>query len=114
MQFDNLYMDDSTPLPDGIMRETDHVNDGWQDGTCLWLWRCGQGLYHCSQTFRAGALVVVTEVDPIFALQALYGALEGIPVLTFDDVVSEADITSLIHLMKKMKNNAIDSNISHF
>ncbi|XP_057459425.1 adenosylhomocysteinase-like [Actinidia eriantha] len=68
----------------------------------------------------AGARVVVTEIDPICALQAM---MEGIPVLTLEEIVSEADIfvtttgkkdIIMVHLMKKMKNNAIVCNIGHF
>lgn len=69
---------------------------------------------------QAGARVIVTEIDPICALQAL---MEGIPILTLEDVVSEADIfvtttgnkdIIMVDHMKKMKNNAIVCNIGHF
>lgn len=68
----------------------------------------------------AGAHVVVTEIDPICALQAL---MEGLPVLTLEDVVETADIfvtttgnkdIIMVSHMKKMKNNAIVCNIGHF
>nr|GLL41139.1 adenosylhomocysteinase [Ipomoea trifida] len=68
---------------------------------------------------QAGARVAVTEIDPICALQAL---MEGLQVLTLQDVVSEADIfvtttgnkdIIMVTHMKKMKNNAIVCNIGH-
>ena len=69
---------------------------------------------------QAGARVIVTEIDPICALQAL---MEGLQVLTLEDVVSDADIfvtatgnkdIIMVEHMKKMKNNAILCNIGHF
>ncbi|XP_039154629.1 adenosylhomocysteinase 1-like isoform X1 [Eucalyptus grandis] len=70
---------------------------------------------------KAGARVIVTEIDPIRALQAL---MEGILVLTLEDVVSEADIFAVtaggskgiitVDHMRKMKNNAIVCNIGPF
>ncbi|KAL0340577.1 UNVERIFIED_CONTAM: Adenosylhomocysteinase [Sesamum radiatum] len=69
---------------------------------------------------QAGARVVVTEIDPICALQAL---MEGFQVLTLEDVVAEADIfvtttgnkdIIMVDHMRKMKNNAIVCNIGHF
>ncbi|KVH90924.1 Adenosylhomocysteinase [Cynara cardunculus var. scolymus] len=69
---------------------------------------------------QAGARVIVTEIDPICALQAL---MEGLQVLTLEDVLSEADIfvtttgnkdIIMVDHMKKMKNNAIVCNIGHF
>jgi adenosylhomocysteinase len=69
---------------------------------------------------QAGARVIVTEIDPICALQAL---MEGLQVLTLEDVVSEADIfvtttgnkdIIMVDHMRKMKNNAIVCNIGHF
>ena len=69
---------------------------------------------------QAGARVIVTEIDPICALQAL---MEGLQVLTLEDVVSEADIfvtttgnkdIIMVDHMRKMKNNAIICNIGHF
>merc|ERR1712130_171488 len=68
----------------------------------------------------AGARVLVTEIDPICALQA---CMEGFQVVTIEEVVGEVDlftsatgnfkIITLEH-MKKMKNNAIIGNIGHF
>merc|ERR1719414_2124736 len=75
----------------------------------------------CAFALRgAGARVLVTEIDPICALQA---CMEGFQVVTIESVVSEIDIftsatgnfniITLAH-MKKMKNNAIVGNIGHF
>merc|ERR1712146_494462 len=68
----------------------------------------------------AGARVMITECDPICALQA---CMEGFQVATLDEVVGEADIfitttgnfkIITLESMKKMKNNAIVGNIGHF
>merc|ERR1711972_482226 len=65
----------------------------------------------CAFAMRgAGARVLVTEIDPICALQA---CMEGFQVVTMESVVGEIDIIALEH-MKKMKNNAIVGNIGHF
>ncbi|KAI3932838.1 hypothetical protein MKX01_031820 [Papaver californicum] len=84
-KFDNLYGCRHS-LPDGLMRATDvmiagkiAVVNGYGD--------VGKG---CASALKqAGALVIITENDPICALQALK---EGIPVQTFEDVVDMADI----------------------
>merc|ERR1712100_708320 len=75
----------------------------------------------CASAMRAaGARTMVTEIDPICALQA---CMEGYQVVTMEDVVGEVDIFvsatgnfNIIRLehMKKMKNNAIVGNIGHF
>ena len=75
----------------------------------------------CAQSLRGqGARVIITEIDPICALQA---AMEGYEVKTLDEVVSYADIfvtttgnTGIISAaqMEKMKNRAIVGNIGHF
>merc|ERR1719492_645860 len=68
----------------------------------------------------AGARVAVAEVDPICALQA---CMEGIPVRTIEDVIDTCDIyvtatgnkgIIMLDHMRRMKNNAIVSNIGHF
>merc|ERR1712244_25845 len=65
----------------------------------------------CAFALRgAGARVLVTEIDPICALQA---CMEGFQVVTMESVVGEIDIITVDH-MKKMKNNAIVGNIGHF
>merc|ERR1712100_664397 len=90
-------------LPDGIMRATDVMIGG---KGCAFALRGG------------GARVLVTECDPICALQA---CMEGFQVVTMDDVVGDIDIftsatgnfniITLDH-MKKMKNNAIVGNMA--
>jgi adenosylhomocysteinase len=75
----------------------------------------------CAQSLRGqGARVIITEIDPICALQA---AMEGFQVLTIDDCVEYADIfitatgnfnVITVDHMKRMKNNAVVGNIGHF
>jgi len=75
----------------------------------------------CAQAMRSqGAVVFVTEIDPICALQA---CMEGFTVTTLDEIVGVADIfitttgnkgILMADTMAKMKNNAIVGNIGHF
>ncbi|GAY50968.1 hypothetical protein CUMW_130710 [Citrus unshiu] len=114
--FDNLYGFRHS-LPDGLMRATDITIAGKIAVDCG-HGDVGRG---CAAALKAaGARVMVTEIDLICALQAL---MEGIPVLTQEDVVSEAGlfvITTenadiiMVHHMKQMKNAAIVCNIGHF
>jgi adenosylhomocysteinase len=115
-KFDNLYGVRHS-LIDGIFRATDVMVAGKLAVVCGYG-DVGKG---CAQSLRGqGARVVVTEVDPICALQA---AMEGIQVVTLEDVVREGDIfvtatgnrdiISAEH-MAKMKHNAIVCNIGHF
>ena len=115
-KFDNVYGCRHS-LVDGIMRATDVMLSGKMVVVCGYG-DVGKG---CAQSLRGqGARVVVTEIDPICALQA---AMEGYQVSTVDDVVEEADLfitaTGNYHVisvehMAKMKNNAIVGNIGHF
>uniref|UniRef100_A0A7N2MNZ8 adenosylhomocysteinase n=1 Tax=Quercus lobata TaxID=97700 RepID=A0A7N2MNZ8_QUELO len=115
-KFDNLYGCRHS-LPDGLKRATDVIIAGKIAVVCGYG-DVGKG---CAAALkRAGARVIVTEIDPICALQAL---MDGTPVLTLEDVVSEADIfltttgnknIIMVHHMKQMKNNAIVCNIGHF
>ncbi|KAJ4956589.1 hypothetical protein NE237_013372 [Protea cynaroides] len=115
-KFDNLYGCRHS-LPDGLMRATDVMIAGKVSVVCGYG-DVGKG---CAAALKqAGSRVIVTEIDPICALQAL---MEGIPVQRLEDVVSEADIfvtttgnKDIIMLddMRKMKNNAIVCNIGHF
>lgn len=115
-KFDNLYGCRHS-LPDGLMRATDVMIAGKVAVVCGYG-DVGKG---CAAALKqAGARVIVTEIDPICALQAL---MEGIPVLTLENVVSEADIfvtttgnkdIIMVDHMRKMKNNAIVCNIGHF
>jgi adenosylhomocysteinase len=115
-KFDNLYGCRHS-LIDGINRATDVMIAGKVAVICGYG-DVGKG---CAQSLRGqGARVVVTEIDPICALQA---AMEGYQVVTLDDVVGTADIfvtctgnASVISAdhMAKMKHNAIVGNIGHF
>ena len=115
-KFDNLYGCRHS-LPDGLMRATDVMIAG-KVVVVLGYGDVGKG---CASAMKqAGARVIVTEIDPICALQAL---MEGLQVLTLEDCVSEADIFCtttgnkdiiMVDHMKKMKNNAIVCNIGHF
>ncbi|QTN31707.1 adenosylhomocysteinase [Akkermansiaceae bacterium] len=115
-KFDNLYGCRESLL-DGIKRATDVMISG-KVGVVLGYGDVGKG---CAQALRgAGAQVVVTEVDPICALQA---AMEGFRVLTIEDTLGwgdiyvtttgNKDIITLDH-MSKMKDQAIVCNIGHF
>merc|ERR1719229_1505822 len=115
-KFDNVYGCRHS-LPDGIMRATD-VMIGGKCALILGYGDVGKG---CAFAMRgAGARVLITEVDPICALQA---CMEGFQVVTMDSVVGEIDIFTsatgnfdiiTVEHMKKMKNNAIIGNIGHF
>jgi adenosylhomocysteinase len=115
-KFDNLYGCRHS-LVDGICRATDVMLAGKLAVVCGYG-DVGKG---CAQSLRGqGARVVVTEVDPICALQA---AMEGYEVLTLDDVVETADLfvtatgnKDIITAadMQRMKHNAIVGNIGHF
>jgi adenosylhomocysteinase len=115
-KFDNLYGCRHS-LTDGIMRATDVMLSGKVAVICGYG-DVGKG---CAQALRGqGARVIVTEIDPICALQA---AMEGYQVTTIDEVVATADIfitatgnkdiITVKHL-ERMKNNAIVGNIGHF
>jgi len=115
-KFDNLYGCRHS-LPDGIMRATDVMLAGKR---CLvaGFGDVGKG---CAFALKAaGAIVYVTEVDPICALQA---AMEGFLVRRLENVIGEIDIfvtatgnkdILTVNHMAKMKNNAIVGNIGHF
>ncbi len=115
-KFDNLYGCRHS-LVDAISRATD-VMLGGKLAVVLGYGDVGKG---CVQSLRGqGARVVVTEIDPINALQA---AMEGLQVVRLGDVVGQADVfvtasgnMSLITAddMTKMKHNAIVCNIGHF
>merc|ERR1719171_3213668 len=115
-KFDNVFGCRHS-LPDGIMRATDVMIGGKRAVICGYG-DVGKG---CAFALRGcGARVIVTEVDPICALQA---CMEGFQVATLDSVVGEADIfvsctgnykIITVEAMKKMKNNAIVGNIGHF
>jgi len=115
-KFDNIYGCRHS-LVDGIMRATDVMLSGKVAVVCGYG-DVGKG---CAQSLRAqGARVIVTEIDPICALQA---AMEGYAVRTLEEVVREADVfvtatgnlrVITVEHMAAMKNNAIVGNIGHF
>lgn len=115
-KFDNLYGCRES-LVDGIKRATDVMIAG-KIAVVAGYGDVGKG---CAQTLaRHGARVLITEIDPICALQA---AMEGYQVVTMEDAAPIADIfvtatgcadvVTFDH-MKVMKNEAIVCNIGHF
>ncbi len=115
-KFDNVYGCRHS-LPDGIMRATDVMIAGKVAVVCGYG-DVGKGSAQAMKA--AGARVIVTEIDPICALQA---CMEGYQVAPLDDVISIADIfvtttgnkdIIMASQMAKMKNNAIVGNIGHF
>lgn len=115
-KFDNIYGCKHS-LPDGIMRATDVMIAGKK---CVILGYGDVGKGCASAMKNCGARVVVTEVDPICALQA---AMEGFEVKRLESVLETADIfvtatgnkdIIMAHHMAQMKNNAIVGNIGHF
>ncbi len=115
-KFDNLYGCRES-LADGIKRATDVMVAGKVAVICGYG-DVGKG---CAHSLRGmGARVIVTEIDPINALQA---AMEGFEVTTVEDTLGRGDIyvtctgnTDILTLehMKKMKDQAIVCNIGHF
>jgi len=115
-KFDNIYGCRHS-LPDGIMRATDVMIAG-KKTVILGYGDVGKG---CAAAMKnCGARVVVTEVDPICALQA---CMEGLEVKRLESVLHDADIyvtatgnkgIIMVEHMAKMKNNAIVCNIGHF
>jgi adenosylhomocysteinase len=115
-KFDNLYGCRES-LADGIKRATDVMVAGKVAVICGYG-DVGKGSSHSLRGM--GARVVVTEIDPINALQA---AMEGFEVATVEDTLGRGDIyvsctgnTDIITLehMQKMKDQAIVCNIGHF
>jgi len=115
-KFDNLYGCRHS-LIDGINRATD-VMIGGKVAVICGFGDVGKG---CADSLRGqGARVIVTEIDPICALQA---AMEGYEVKTLDSVVETADVfitatgnydVITVDDMKRMKDKAIVGNIGHF
>jgi adenosylhomocysteinase len=115
-KFDNLYGCRES-LADGLKRATDVMIAGKVVVVCGYG-DVGKG---CSKSMRAyGARVIITEIDPICALQA---SMEGFEVKTVEDTLDEGnifvtatgnrDIIRLDHMLK-MKDQAIVCNIGHF
>ncbi|MGN0065541.1 MAG: adenosylhomocysteinase [Nocardioides sp.] len=115
-KFDNKYGCRHS-LVDGINRATDVLIGGKVAVVCGYG-DVGKG---CAESLRGqGARVVVTEIDPICALQA---AMDGYQVSTLDEVIGQADIiitatgnkdVVTLDQMRRMKYNAILGNIGHF
>ena len=115
-KFDNLYGCRES-LADGIKRATDIM----VAGKCVLVAGYGDVGKGCAQSMRGfGARVLITEIDPICALQA---AMEGFEVTTLEAALPEADIfvtaTGNFHVitaahMEAMKDEAIVCNIGHF
>jgi adenosylhomocysteinase len=115
-KFDNIYGCRHS-LPDGLARATDVMLGGKVAVVCGYG-EVGKG---CAQALRGqGCRVVVTEIDPICALQA---AMEGYEVNTLESLVSRADIfitatgnhnIITAEQMSRMKDKAIVGNIGHF
>jgi adenosylhomocysteinase len=115
-KFDNFYGCRES-LADGIKRATDIMLAGKVVVVCGYG-DVGKG---CAQSMRSyGARVIVTEIDPICALQA---AMEGYEVTTIEEAVKEGNIfvtctgncdVITIETMVRMKNEAIVCNIGHF
>ena len=115
-KFDNLYGCRES-LADGIKRATDIMVAGKVVVVCGYG-DVGKGCAHSMRHY--GARVLITEIDPICALQA---AMEGFEVTTMEDAVAEGDIyvtttgnidVIRIEHIEKMKNSAIICNIGHF
>ena len=115
-KFDNIYGCRHS-LIDGLNRATDVMLGGKVAVVCG-FGEVGKG---CAQALRGqGCRVVVTEIDPICALQA---AMEGFEVRTLDDMVARADLfitatgnrdVLTVDHMARMKDKAIVGNIGHF
>ncbi len=115
-KFDNLYGVRHS-LVDGIFRATDVMISGKTTVVCG-FGDVGKG---CAQALKGqGARVVVTEIDPICALQA---AMEGYQVRTLEEMLTSGDIfitatgnrdIITAEHMSQMKHNAIVGNIGHF
>ena len=115
-KFDNIYGCRHSVV-DGLNRATDVMIAG-KLAVVFGFGEVGKG---CAQALRGqGARVVITEIDPICALQA---CMEGYQVVTIDDVLSTADIfitaTGNFNIitadhMARMKDKAIVANIGHF
>ena len=115
-KFDNNYGCRHS-LCDSLMRATDIMIAGKKTLVCGYG-DVGKGSVESLKS--AGAIVYVTEIDPICALQAY---MNGLQVVTIEDVITEIDIfvtatgnkdIIMVNHMEKMKNNAIICNIGHF
>ncbi|MDR2439325.1 MAG: adenosylhomocysteinase [Planctomycetaceae bacterium] len=115
-KFDNLYGCRES-LADGIKRATDVMVAGKVVVVCGYG-DVGKGCAHSMRSY--GARTIITEIDPICALQA---AMEGFQVMTMDEAASIGNIfvtttgccdIIMVRHMEQMKNDAIVCNIGHF
>ena len=115
-KFDNLYGCRES-LVDGIRRATDVMLSGKVAVVCGYG-DVGKG--SAASLRNGGARVIITEIDPICALQA---AMEGYEVRRIENIVEKADIfvtatgnkdIITVDMMRQMKHNAIICNIGHF
>ncbi len=116
-KFDNLYGCRES-LADGIKRATDVMIAGKVVVVLGYGGDVGKGCAHSMRSY--GARVIVTEIDPICALQA---AMEGFEVTTMEEAVKEGnifvtttgnrDVVTIEHMLQ-MKDQAIVCNIGHF
>jgi len=115
-KFDNLYGCRHS-LTDGILRASDVMLAG---KVCVVMGYGDVGKGSAQSLRGQGARVVITEIDPICALQA---AMEGFQVTTLEDVMETADVfitatgnknIITVEHMKRMKDKAIVGNIGHF
>jgi len=115
-KFDNVYGCRHS-LPDGIMRATDVM----LAGKTAWIGGFGDVGKGSAQSMKAaGARTIVSEIDPICALQA---CMDGFQVAPIESILETCDIfvtttgnkdIIMVDMMAKMKNNAIVGNIGHF
>lgn len=114
--FDNRYGTGQSTL-DGFLRATNMLLAGKRFVVCGYGW-CGRGL--ASRARGMGALVIVTEVDPTKALEAVMDGFEVMPIKDavkvgdiFITVTGDKEVISYSH-MEKMKDGAIIGNSGHF
>jgi adenosylhomocysteinase len=114
--FDNRYGTGQSTL-DGIMRATNMLLAGKVFVVCGYGW-CGRGL--ASRARGMGAQVVVTEVDPIKALEAVMDGFSVMPIKLavkagdiFVTVTGDKSVINLEHILK-MKDHAVIANSGHF
>ena len=114
--FDNRYGTGQSTI-DGIIRATNVLLAGKKFVVCGYGW-CGRGI--ASRAKGMGAIVIVTEIDPVKALEA---AMDGFVVQKLENAVEDADIIVSVtgnkhvipvEIMKKMKDGAIVANSGHF
>ncbi|MDP2860131.1 MAG: adenosylhomocysteinase [bacterium] len=114
--FDNRYGTGQSTL-DGILRSTNLLLAGKKIVVCGYGW-CGRGI--ASRANGAGAIVIVTEIDPVKALEAVMDGYEVLPIAKaakiadlFITATGDKNVITVDH-MKAMKDGAILANSGHF